>query len=407
VGVAAECDSRYPVGVREDGLGKGRPNVFDVDLGAIVHNVGALRRVLPSGTRICAAVKANAYGFGLLPVARALEEIGIDALGLVDPRDALRLRADGIVCPILLYAGCTVDDRLVRLARQHDVYLTISDESALSIAAHVGGPTSTRIFVEVDVGLERLGAPPDEAHSVITKAAREKGVSIEGVYTHMHVPVGTGMTSYLGWQFDRFTQLLDAVHREGHSTGISMAASTPVLMLTASMSLDAVDVGRYLYGIVRPGVEPSLAELGLRPALLSLWSRITHCKRIRRSSYLDMVPFPIRADMRVGVVPMGFADGLSFLNCGAALVRGQRAPIIGSLSLEHVSVDLTDVPDAVAGDEVVFIGSQGSDEITQDEVMAAHCMPSPPASLAASVRATVTRVYRPHERSVSGESPQR
>src|SRR5271166_5166784 len=87
----------------------GRPNTFEVDLAAIAHNVAVLRAALPPGTRICAAVKANAYGFGLLPAARTLADAGVDLLGLVDLRDAARLRADGISCPILLYGGTVLD----------------------------------------------------------------------------------------------------------------------------------------------------------------------------------------------------------------------------------------------------------------------------------------------------------
>jgi alanine racemase len=178
-------------------------------------------------------------------------------------------------------------------------------------------------------------------------------------------------------------------------------------MLTSSMSMDAVDVGRYLYGIVRPGVEPSLAELGLRSAFVSLRSRITHCKHIGRDSYLEVGPFAIRPGMQVGVVPMGFADGLAFLNCGAALVRGLRAPILGNLSLEHVSLDVTGIPGVETGDQAVFIGRQGTDEITQEEVMTRQPPGLPPASLAASVRETVPRVYRPPSSPSSSAAGQR
>ncbi len=376
-------------------MGSSRPNAFDVDLGAIAHNVAVLRRILPAGTRICAAVKASAYGFGLLPVARTLQDAGADILGLVDPGDATALRANRISCPILLYGGSVIDEQLVRLARDNDIILTISDDESLSMAASGEGTVPTRVFVEVDVGLERLGVSADSAPSLVRKAASSGGISLDGVYTHMHVPPRAGVSEYVGWQFARFRALLDGVARDGYSTGVSMAASTPVMLLTSSMSMDAVDVGRYLYGIVRPGVEPSLAQLGLRPAFLALRSRITHCKDIDRSDYVDMMAFPVRSGMRVGVAPIGFADGLAFLNCGEALVRGQRAPILGSLSLEHVSLDVTGIPGAGNGDEVVFIGRQGSAEITQGEVIAGQPKHFPPASLAASVRETVPRVYLP------------
>jgi alanine racemase len=376
------------------GASDGRPNSFDVDLGAIAHNVGVLRSVLPSGTRIFAAVKANAYGFGLLPVARTLKDAGVDALGLVDIRDAARLREDGIGGPILLYAGSLIDERTIQRVREHDLIVTIGDDRSLAVAASLGEQAPTRVFVEVDVGLERLGVCLDKAPGLLRAAAGSGAISLEGVYTHMHVPPDAA-PQYLDWQFSRFQALVSAVRRDGYSTGISMAASSPVLLRTAAMSLDAVDVGRYLYGIVRPGVEPGLAELGLRPAFLSLRSRITHCKRVDRADYLDAAPFAVRPGMQVGVVPMGFADGLAFLTCGAALVRGLRAPLLGSLSLEHVSIDVTGIPDAAAGDEVVFIGRPGAAEITQEEVVARQRADLPPASLATAVRETVPRVYRP------------
>jgi alanine racemase len=378
-----------------------RPNRFDVDLGAVAHNVTALRGMLPGRTRICAAVKANAYGFGLLPVARTLTGAGVDLLGLVDVRDAAALRRDGISCPILLYAGNLADERMMRQIKEHDLIVTVGDGRTLAVAERCGQAVPTRVFIEIDVGLERLGSSVDEAVSLIKAAATSAAISLEGVYTHMHVPKQAGPPSrssappYLEWQFSRFADLIDGLKREGYATGIAMAASTPVLMLTASMSMDAVDVGRYLYGIVRPGAEPSLAELGLRPAFVSLRSRITHCKLIERADYRDMAPFAIRAGMQVGVVPMGFADGLGLLNCGAALVRGVRAPILGNLSLEHASLDVTGIPGVEAGDEVIFIGRQGEDEITQEEVIARQPEGLPPASLATSVRETVTRVYRP------------
>jgi alanine racemase len=371
-----------------------RPNVFDVDLGAIAHNVAVLRGVLAGGTRICAAVKANAYGFGLLPVARTLVGAGVDALGLVDIRDAVRLREDGIASPILMYAGSLLDERTMPRIREHGLTVTVGDERSLAVAASFGEQAPTRVFVEVDVGLERLGVSIDKAAGLLREAASSSAISLDGIYTHMHVPPDAA-PQYLEWQFGRFQALLSAVQSDGYSTGIAMAASSPVLFRTTAMSLDAVDVGRYLYGIVRPGAEPGLAELGLRPAFGSLRSRISHCKRIERSGYLDAAPFAIRPGMRVGVVPMGFADGLASLTCGAALVRGVRAPLLGSLSLEHVSLDITGIPGVAAGDEVVFIGRQADAEITQEEVLASQRAGLPPACLSAAVRETVPRTYRP------------
>lgn len=383
----------------------GRPNTFDIDLAAIAQNVGALRTVLPAGTRICAAVKANAYGFGLLPVAHTLAGAGVDVLGLVDLRDAALLRADGISCPILLYGGTVLDATALAQVSEYELTCTIGDAESLAEVERAGSQRPVGVFVEVDVGLERLGVPCSQAASLIKAAARSDRVALNGVYTHMHVPAGTTLSPYLEWQFNRFQEVLDEVSHDGIPLGIAMAASSPVMFLTSAMSLAAVDVGRYVYGIVRPQGEPSLAELGLRSAFVALRSRIGFCKRPDRTAYLDLAPFSMRTGMVVAVVPIGFADGMALLNCGEALVRGRRVPIIGNLSLEHICLDVTEISDVGPGDEVVFIGRQGSAEITQAEVTARRLDGLPPAGLAVAVRETVTRRYlRAEPGSPSGAS---
>lgn len=368
------------------------PNRFEVDLDAIGHNLHALRAVLSRETKVYAAVKANGYGFGLLPVAHTLEDAGVDAVALANVRDAARLRRDGVRCPILLYGGNVLDRQVINVVNECGLIVTVGDRDSVSALSEYGAET-TGVFVEIDVGLERLGVPVRSAVELIKEVADSPRLCLDGVYTHMHVSPGQELGPYVEWQFRRFTEVLARAHREGISTGIAMAASTPVLFLTSSMNLDAVDVGRYLYGIVRPQVEPGLDDLGLRPAFRSLRSRITHCKRVERDSFLDEARFALAPDMRIGVIPFGFADGLALLNCGEALVRGTRVPIVGGLSLEHVCVDLTKVPDVAVGDEVVFIGRQGESEISQEEVFVRQGKELPPGKLAVAVRETVARVY--------------
>ena len=222
------------------------------------------------------------------------------------------------------------------------------------------------------------GSVFDKAAGLVRAAASSGAISLEGVYTHMHVPPDAA-PQYLDWQFGRFQALVSAVESDGYSAGIAMAASSPVLFRTSAMSLDAVDVGRYNYGIVRPGTSPAWPSLGSGPPSGRCARRSRTASGSTAPDYLDAVPFAVRAGMRVGVVPMGFADGLAFLTCGAALVRGVRAPLLGSLSLEHVSFDVTGIPGVAVGDEVVFIGRQAGAEITQEEVVANQRAGLPPA----------------------------
>jgi alanine racemase len=369
-----------------------RPNWLEVDLDAITHNLTQVRQLAGPGTRVFAALKANAYGFGLVRVGQALQAASVDALAVVDPHDAVRLRENGVSAPILLYSGALVEPALVRVVEEYGLMLTAGDLPSAHVFSSAAAKTIP-VFAEVDAGLERLGIPAVEAADAIEEIAHLPHLRLEGVYAHCHVSPGMSLEPYVTWQFKRLEQVLGALEKRGVHVPIAMAASSPVLLMTRAMSLNAVDVGRLLYGVLRPGIEPAPQALNLRPAFIGLKSRLVHCKRVERPDYRDQVPFPIRPNMRIGVAPMGFADGLGILHAGEALVRGRRVPLLGAPSLEHTRLDLTDVPEAGVGDEVVFIGRQGEAEIRADEILGRYGT-EPPGRLAVAVQESVPRVYR-------------
>jgi alanine racemase len=131
----------------------------------------------------------------------------------------------------------------------------------------------------------------------------------------------------------------------------------------------------------------------IRNAFLSLRSRLIHCRPVEQQDRASPSPFPVRAGMRIGVAPIGYSDGIDGLHCGVALVRGRRVPIVGGANLEHIRLDISSVPGAQAGDEVVFVGRRGAEEITVTEVLAARGLDRP-TRLSAAVRESVPRVYR-------------
>ena len=368
----------------------GRPNVFVIDLDAIASNVLEIRRFVGPGVRIFAAMKANAYGFGLLEVAPVIQQAGADTICVADLGEAVRLRTGGITIPILLYAGNLVDDALVRVVEDMRLTGTITDiGGARSYSSLARGPVA--VFAKVDVGLERLGIPFDHAADIICEAARLPNIHLEGVYTHLHVPRQDGPEEYVQWQLRRFNHLLDEVRAAGVAVDIAVAASTPLVPRYGAGGLNGVDVGRLIYGSLRSDRDAT-GSMNIRSAFRSLRSRLIQCKLVTRTEYLGYAPFPIRSGMRLGIAPIGYADGIDLLNCGFALVRGRRAPLLGGTSLEHTRLDLTDIPQASVGDEVVFVGSQDGSEITPDEV-AVHLALDQPARMATSVRPSVRREY--------------
>ena len=366
-----------------------RPNAMHVDLGAIRDNVRRLRRGLGEGDTFVAALKANAYGFGLAAVAPAVLEAGADALAVAAVDDAIALRELGVRQPIILYGGTRPTPPVVAEVVANDLTVTILDTADLATYAAAGSPV--RALVKVDVGLERLGVLPEQAAGVARLVAVDPNLVLAGVYTHLHVPRGSveRVTEYIEWQFKRFVGVIDELQRDGIEVPLRMAASSGTLRLTDSMTLNAIDVGSLLYGLEPPG--PEHIDLGLRSALIGITSRLTQVRPRERAEFTDLSPIPTGRSMTLGVVPFGATDGFLGLSAGHVLVRGQRAPVL-AISLEHARLDLSGI-DAEAGDEVVIIGRQGDAEITMRDVATANGLYSP-AVVPVLVGRAVPRRYR-------------
>ena len=257
-------------------------------------------------------------------------------------------------------------------------------EGARAYAEASDGPCD--VFVKVDVGLERLGVPAEHAVKIVAAMLELPHLRLAGLCAHPHAPLG-GDPAYAAWQLQRFTAVVDELEARGVRVPVRLLASTPFVLRFPQTYLNAVDPGRMLYGITFPG-EPLPVEL--RPTLRALTTRVIALKEVpRRERFAESAPFPVAEGrpMRLGVIPMGSADGLMWLHAGRVLVRGRAAPIVTGPNLEHTRIDLTGVPDARVGDEVVIIGRQGDAEITVAEVanaMASACITWRPRSERAS-----------------------
>jgi len=364
--------------------GLASPNVLEVDTRAIAHNVAAIRQHIGRGVWLCASVKADAYGFGLVPIATAAVDSGADALAVSRLADAVTLRDAGLLAPILMYAGDPVTPEFVEACAEHRLIATVHDDQSLQTFAH-HRTAATQVFVKVDAGLRRFGFSPAQLSGAV-ESLRHAGVTVAGIYTHLHISDAGGSRA-LESQYQAFV----AAAQDVSPRPMLMAASSRVLAVSPSMCLDAVDPGRAVVGLVWGG--HTQLEAGLAPALARLATRIVSVRDVVAGD----VPLPRHAWLegvdRLGVIPMGRRDGLPALATASVLVRGRRAPLVGPAALEHSRVDLTGIQDAMPGDEVVVIGSQGSEAIWLADVVAAH-PEIPSVAIALGVGATVRRVYR-------------
>src|SRR2546426_2067196 len=365
-----------------------RPTWFEIDLDAAVDNLRAVRRLVGPGRKIVAVVRAAAYGFGSLEMGRAFAAHGADGLGVADLADGVRLRDAGLTLPILMYPNALPEAADDAIGADLIPTLTDLDAARAYDDAAARGARPADVFVKVDVGLGRLGVPADQAVKLVLAIRDLPRLRLAGLCTHLHVPKGVD-PAYVEWQFGRFTAVLDGLAAQGVDVPIRLAASSPLVLGFPSTYLNAVDPGRMLYGY---GGEEATESVVLRPAFSALKSRLVEVKDVApRERFAAAAPFPIVGAMRLGVIPVGMGDGFHRLNAGGVLVRGRRVPILARPSLEHTRLDLTTVPDAAVGDEVVLIGRQGTEAITLDEIAERHALDS--LALALGVGPRVARVY--------------
>jgi alanine racemase len=363
-----------------------RPTVFEIDLDAAAHNVRVVRQMVGPYRKLYAVIKADGYGHGAVEMGDAFLTAGADALAVADLGEGIRLRKRGIGAPILVYPNSLPDAASEALA--HGLTPTVVDlEGARALSEAAEEPCD--VFVKIDVGLERLGVAPEQAVKLITAMLELPHLRLGGLCAHPHAPAD-GPPAYADWQLGRFTGVVDELEARGVTVPIRLLAASPFVLRYPHSYLNAVDPGRMLYGITMTNEHPPVE---LRRTFVALTTRVIALKDVApRERFADVAPFPVTAPMRLGIIPMGLADGLLWLHADRVLVRGQSAPIVASPSLEHTRIDLTGIPDAQVGDEVVVIGRQGEAEITLAEVarrrnVGVH-------QIATTIGPRVARVYR-------------
>jgi alanine racemase len=362
-----------------------RPTTLQIDLDAAAANVRVVRQLVGPARKIFAVVKADGYGHGAAELGAVFVAHGADALAVADLSEGVRLRQRGITAPVLVYPNSLPDAAPDALA--HRLTPTLVDlDAAGAYAQAATGPCD--IFVKIDVGLERLGVPAEQAVKTITAMLELPHLRLGGLCAHPHAH-GTD-PAYIEWQLGRFTAVVDELEARGIAVPIRLFAASPFVLRFPQTYLNAVDPGRMLYGITFAG---ETTPMPLRPVFHALVTRVIALKELTpRERFAEQAPFPVTAPMRLGVIPMGLADGLAWLHAGRVLVRGRAAPILTGPNLEHTRIDLTGVPDARVGDEVVIIGRQGDEEITIAEVAKRHGLGL--HHVATTVGPRVTRVYR-------------
>lgn len=353
-----------------------RPTVAKVSLPDIQNNLRAIRALLDrqaalasiAAPGIIAVVKANAYGHGAAAVGAALEAAGVTMLACADIEEGVALRDAGISVPILVFGALSVSD--LDGVFSHELTPTVSTPGAARALAAAAAERGVRLgcHLKIDTGMNRLGFRHDNLRGTMPAVLASPHLAVDAVYSHF-ATADDPESDFLDEQRTRFERACAALGAMGLRSPQRHAANSAALLRDARTWYDAVRPGLLLYGVVPPPL--SAADVDLRPAL-SLTSRIVAVKGVRAgeaSGYgLRWRPEDPRT---IAIVPAGYADGLDTRAAGRAsvLIRGKRAPIVGSVCMDMITVDVTGM-DVSPGDDVVLIGRQGEDEITARELAA-------------------------------------
>ena len=338
----------------------------EVDHAALARNVRSLRAGLRRGCHLIAVVKGDAYGHGATAVARSAVAAGASALAVASATEGAELRAAGITAELLVIGPSLVED--LPLILEYDLVPAIADlDFARALEAAARGPC--RVQVEVETGLSRFGIDASIAFPLIASIAGSHSLRLAGVYTHFSALQDSDVVS-VREQFTVFEGLLAQLHGAGLRP-FAHACNTLSSRLLPDAQLDALRIGGGLHGL-----GSTAAALGLTP-ILSLHSQIAALQPARAGERVGYgATHCCPRDTLLAILPCGYADGLvrSTWNGRDVLVRGQRAPIVGLVSMNQLVIDVGAVAGGVAvGDEVVLIGQQGGARIRAEERLPPGC----------------------------------
>jgi len=363
---------------------------------AIRNNLKEFRRIIGPRVKLMAVVKSNAYGHGMVEVAKIAIRSGANWLGVANLDEALQLRQVGIKAPIFILSYWDMPLRITNLVQIYELRIkkaikeninfpiyTVNQGQILSqIARKIKKPVN--IHLKIDTGTSRIGILPNQTVDFLKEISKMPYLNLAGVFTHYASSESYDQT-YTNWQTEKFKKVLEIVRRLGFKNFLAHAGCTASTIVNSATHFDLVRIGIGLYGLW-PSVETKkLAEdqgrkIILKPALT--WkTKIIQIKELPPATFVGYDrTFKTARKTKIAVLPIGYWDGydrrlsnptplkLRGTGQGEVLIKGKRCPIRGRVCMNLTMVEITNISNVKVGDEVVLIGKQGQEEITIDEI---------------------------------------
>ena len=340
----------------------------EVDLGHFNVNWGELKRLVGKDVKIMQVVKADAYGHGAIEISNAALRNGASFLGVANADEGVQLRVSGITAPVMILSPATVSE--IDPIIKYNLTPSVSDLGFARELQDKAGRSGiiVPVHVEVDTGMGRGGILPSEALEATQEITLLSNLKIEGIFTHFSE--SEIISYYNTQQWQEFQDILKRIEEKGLKIPFRHISNSGAIINYPEYNLDMVRPGLMTYGI-HPSAETK-GKAFLKP-VMSFKTRIALVKEFPEGSSIGYGrTFITRRPTRIATIPVGYGDGLGWIlsNQGEALVRGKKVPIVGRISMDMCTLDVSRAADCEVGDEVVLIGQQEDQTITAEEIAA-------------------------------------
>ncbi|NLU52733.1 MAG: serine racemase VanT catalytic subunit [Clostridiaceae bacterium] len=341
---------------------------IELDMNNLRHNIKVLKSFLPDRCSIMAVVKANAYGHGLVEMARELNKNGIRSFCVATVQEGVELRKYGIQGEILIL-GYTHPEQLQLLTRYRLMQTVIDYEYAKTLNCY---GSRIAVHIKVDTGMHRLGEPWVNIDNIL-RIFKFKNLDIKGIYMHLSAVDSDRQANknFTQKQIDDFYYVLSRIQKQGFALPKVHIQSSYGVFNRPDLSCDYARIGIALYGMLSTFNDTKEYNIGLRP-VLSVKARVSAVKTLSAGETVGYgLDYTTHHRMKIAVITIGYADGIPRClsgGIGYVLINGKKAFVVGRICMDQMIVDVTDIENVMQGDIAVIIGKSGKAEITACEL---------------------------------------
>lgn len=347
-----------------------RPTWAEIDLDALEFNFHSVRNFIGEEIEYMSVVKADAYGHGAVECARRLAAAGTDWFGVAIAEEGIQLRNAGITLPILCLDGFWAGQETRILANDLTPVIFRTEQAVAINEAAAKQSKTADIHIKIDTGMGRIGFRMDGLNDVIQRLKELGNISVQGIMTHFAAADDLSQNDFTNVQIKRFGEAVEMFIAAGFRPKYLDMANSPAAVAHPLSRAKMVRLGGVLYGLGRDVLPAGIERPELKP-VMAVRSAVSLLKTIGAGESIGYGrTFVAGSPRKIATVPIGYHDGVcrSLSNKGKVIINGSLAPIVGRVSMDWITVDVTDIPEVSTGDTVTIIGADGESSILAEDI---------------------------------------